>query len=403
VALSAFAGLLFLELYLRIAPLRTIHGAVEAVSIADVDLAWTSPAYDRIEPIPRDGAEVRKRMLVLGDSYMTASPRYVVDGEDALWPVHLRRLLPPKLRNRLATCVLAAPGWGLNQQLIAYEQKGSSTQPDLVVVCICSNNDLLDITTATDANRASRPYFELEGEHLIGFDTDGRPIDLGHGRVVGRSRIAGTTGFALLDTLRVVGGERGWVDKPTFNGIHPRYTKYSGNPTVASLKALEFPRSLDYSPQHEHDLLNAYIVEPTAWTRYQWSLMERLLEYTRDRVRADGAELAVLVLPMTLDTSRPDRLTGSGFVHEFETPDGRITVDLAHPNRQFKGICERLGILHWDVIDDFHARLLATDRFEEAFPDSNRHWTGVGHHVVAEVLADEVGDWLLAESRTPRR
>ncbi|QDU65783.1 SGNH/GDSL hydrolase family protein [Engelhardtia mirabilis] len=350
-----------------------------------VKLGWSSDEFRSFDTLP---SEVERqpgsfRLLALGDSFMSAGGIYRHHNRDVRWPHRFETYLEPRQSERLETRILATKGWGTQQQLLAFLQRGACWQPDLVVLCVCTNNDLLDITAAIDARRARRPYFVASDGKLLGFAPDGQRLLLSGDRPE-----RGPSAF--IDLLQARRWRSGRLADWRLSTVDPRYTSWSGDLGEDAVAGLLLPDRVAHEPQFSHDMLNAYIVESNEWLDYEWELERLLIAELKRAVERAGAELVVLPLPMSLDPTDPTRLTGSGLVHTMETPAGPITIDLDNPRRRLAAICEDLDLECWDIIDDFHAVASAPQAYASIFPDANRHWSRAGHGLVASLLAPRI-------------
>ncbi len=369
VLIGCLAGLVLMEGALR-------YRSPEMVDrpYRNIELGWASPEYEHFQPRPR-ALESEYRLLALGDSYLDS--RYRERNQDQRFTHHLEAAFP----ERLVTQVLASPGWGTDQQLIAFRSKGARFEPDLVLLCICTNNDLIDIKCAARGDGVLKPFFQMDGDRLSACEPGGRPA-LERRR---QAKSAWLPRSALVGHLQRTALEFGFRRSRSQHGIPEEYLRFDGRERLDP-ELFELAPVLDYSPQHEPHLLNAYLREPTPWTEGQWKLLAALLGEFQREVLAVGARLAVLRLPMTLSARKPEFLCGSGLVHQFLTPDGPITLDLDVPGLRLAEICKQLGIELLDPTHEFHA--VATSDWERFFDrPNNRHWSCAAHVWLAQYLA----------------
>jgi len=342
-------------------------------------VGWATPEYADFDPAASvdDGA---LRVLALGDSYL--GPGYVIDGLDQRFAAVLERRSDPPMRG----LTLASPGWGTDQQLLAYLEKGRAWKPDVVVLAFCANNDLIDVMLCRRGNASHKPYFALEQGELNLYSHTGERLVFEaarRSRWTWRSRLIEWAKFARAKS-------RPAVSASSVEHVDPRYLRYDDLRVPIGEEFYALADRLRGTPQLGPNFVNAYTVEQNEWNAYQWSLVQALFARLRDEVRKDGARLAILLMPMTLKHQDARFVTGSGLVHAFETPAGTLTFDMGFPARKLAEICAAEGIDLIDPTREFHAQLAKPGTIEAMWPVPDAHWSPLVH----AFLARRVHQWI---------
>lgn len=346
---------------------------------AHSSVGWATPEYADFDPAagPFDDA---LRVLALGDSYL--GPGYVNDGLDQRFAAVLERRSSAAIRG----ATLASPGWGTDQQLLAYLEKGRAWKPDVVVLAFCANNDLIDVLLCRRGTSSHKPYFALEDGELNLYSHEGERLVFEaaeRSRWTWRSRLVEWVQYARAKNRAAT--PAAGVDR-----VDPRYMHYDALRVPIGEEFYELAERLESSPQLGPSFVNAYTVEQGEWNAYQWRLMQALLARLRDEVHKDGARLVILLMPMTLRHRDARFVTGSGLVHTFETPAGPLTLDMDFPARKLGEICAAEGIELIDPSREFHALLSEPGTIEAMWPVPDAHWSQLVH----VFLARHVHQWI---------
>jgi hypothetical protein len=351
----------------------------------DSHLGWASEEYLRLDPGRYKTGGHRTRLLVLGDSYLASS--YCERGQDVRFPALLARELP----DQLETLTLSTSGWGTDQQLMAFLEKGRPWRPGHVLLAFCANNDLSDILSITHGRGSRKPFFRLgdDGELAL-FDSAGAPLETGPEGLSGGARFRSQ----LLDLLKSKWARARGDPAPNVD-VDPRYLHFTGIEPPRMKEVYELGPELGWSPQLTVSSVSAYIAEDFELNRYQWDLLAAIVEQLRDRTEAAGAELTVLLLPMVY---RPRDLrfsTASELSHRFDTPAGPFTFQMKEPGRRLEAIAGELGVRFLDPSAEFFAIVRDRALEEQVWPDPhNRHFGPLGHRILARILSDFVRDEL---------
>ena len=126
---------------------------------------------------------------------------------------------------------------------------------------------------------------------------------------------------------------------------------------------------------------------PPEWEE-AWAVTKAIIAQLRREVEADGAQLAVVVLP--------DRhlVEGDYLAWALRTyPAMRDREwDLDKPNRIMRAFLEEQGIPYLEMVDEFRQRAEETGR--PLYYPRDGHWDVEGHHLAGERIAE----WLLDRS-----
>ena len=258
-------------------------------------LGWSSDEYRQFQPSARlDPRE--KRILFLGDSFLAGSG---VSDLDQRFPIRLETMLD----RRVSVQILAAGGWGTDQQLLAFKHKGGLWEPDLVVVAFCANNDLSNILSHKGSRPDSlKPYFVSEdGASLDLLDGYGMPIDsvaTNRRGDLGASQDRPPLRSYLLDYSRfvfrrLVPPERS-DSSDAFRAVDERYRRFRYR-TRKTKEIYRRQSNLSWSPQYGVNHVSAYVHDEFDLNTYQWNLLELLLKALKREVETRGGKLVVML------------------------------------------------------------------------------------------------------------
>ncbi len=367
----------------------------------DPTLGWSSLDFQHFDP--ESGAPGARRILFLGDSFLAGGG--VVSGDER-FPVVLGEALGEEWR----TQIFATGGWGTDQELLAFLQKGRTWKPELVVVCFCATNDLSNNVSNSRGFGTTKPYFVADDSlRLELFDPFGAPADLPLAAFEPSRRPRSH----LLDLFRAKLRLGRFLRSPPgdapryddrFAAVDERYLRFARyqEPEASKLEKLaeveQLKPRLSWSPQEGINHVSAFIGENHEENSYLWRLMEAILSRLDAETRSAGAELVVCVLPVPFKAQDARFVTGSEFEFRFATPAGEFTFRAAEPRDRLSEICSRRGIEFFDPTEDFLARVAAEDLLVDTWPDpTDIHFSGVGHRILAEQFLHYL------ESRASRR
>jgi len=381
--------------------IRVVYPELGRAQHYDSGLGWATVEYQKFDASD-PGEDQRARLLFLGDSFLAGSGvRSMADR----FPV----LLGEQHEDRLETRIFAAGGWGTDQQLLAFKEKGAAWRPDVVILAFCANNDISDIL-ANDADykhSKPKPYFAIEQDVLVLFDSEGNPLDYdtysqphetsswqfrSHFVDFVRHQLSGLN--AAPDVSLAELEER-------YRRVDARYQQYGRRRFKDhDIRDEVFGSGdeLTSSPQLEVTSLAAYIGEDFELNTYQWRVLEGIVGRLSEDVEAAGGRLFVMLLPVILGPREIHTITGGSFERRFETPDGPVTIRSAEPRERIVTMTQRLDIPLLDPTQDFIEFVTENDLLEETWPDeTDRHFSELGHRFLADWLSDRSDLWASTE------
>jgi len=342
----------------------------------DAYLGWASEEYLSFDPSSEAKPGV-PRLLFLGDSFLAGGG--VTDLQKRFSNLIADRLSDAEVRT------LASGGWGTDQELLAYLEKGRPWRPDFVFLCFCANNDISNnLSNSHGISTMMKPYFTLGDSLTLQLHgPTGRPIALAdHEAKVRHARFHSE----LLDLLRLKLGRIREAPPPVNPGADSRYQMFMRQ-REDSQELYELQPALSWSPQEGVNHVSAYIHEAFPLNTYQWTLLEKILQRLRNETAAQGAELVVVLLPVSYRPQDPRFLVGGKLVHTFRTPAGPFTFKASEPTMRLGAICRQLDVSLFDPSDTFRRIVVTGDLARHYWPDpEDRHFSEMGHRVVADLL-----------------
>lgn len=277
-----------------------------------------------ISPEPGDA----RRILMLGDSFVFG------------WGVEAEEAVAAQLETELASRGQAVevinaghPGWGLRDELTWLERDGLRLEPDLVLLGILMNNDLLDAT--------AKRHHELISEELPEAGPARQPQIWFYRR----------SHFFRLAKRRGVGMLVPWL-------------------------GLDEPWGMEYL----RDVMATLAKNPPPLIREARQVSRDTLNRLSDLAAERDLPLAVLLIPSQIQVDPP----------VFEALCAMLELDPAEhdpdaPTRFFTQVLEQRGTPSLDPSDHLRA---ATRAGEQLYYRHDPHWTAAGHRVTADALAD---------------
>ncbi len=386
------AGSVTLSLFAGEIALRTMLPQIAWHVESDTSLGWSSREYKRFNPTVGRGSTRTHRILFLGDSNLAGSGG--LGSLDERFPI----VLGQRLADRAEVQILASGGWGTDQQLLAFLQKGRHWRPDIVVLTFTAYNDLANVLSNSSQPRHRKPYFALDPttETLQLFDTHGALL----AQRARKFDQQGVLASHLIDLIRfqlarvkAKPAARSDATSPAPQ-VDPRYLLYSqflsqeiGLKRTAQLR--QHQAELDWSPQNGVNNVSAYIAEDFELNRYAWQLLEAILLDLKREVEATEAQLIVMLLPIPFDPRDPQTIPGGDFERVFATPTGSFTFRAGEPRERLSAICSRAGIEFFDPTQRFIETVISEDRVEAYWPvPHNTHLSSLGHAKLAEILQE---------------
>ncbi|HVF67771.1 MAG TPA: SGNH/GDSL hydrolase family protein [Pyrinomonadaceae bacterium] len=344
------------------------------------------------------------RVAVVGDSYAEA---FQVSQEQAFWAVMERRLqaCPPLGGRRVEVINFGVSGYGTAQELITLRERVWEYSPDVVLLAVTTNNDVLDNSRALKLTDEI-PYFTLREGRLVLDDSfrDARSFKL-------RGSALNRTGRWIRDRLRFVQAihlaqvaiksrldawrdrRRAAEEKRKAAGARPNYP--DRRPHALAI-ALQQPGA----PTDELGAANVIYREPSDDTwRDAWAVTEKLVATMSAEVKEHGARFLLVTLSNGIQVD-PDASARRAFAD-------RLGVgDLFYPERRFRALGEREGFPVLNLAPELQR--LADERklFLHGFgrERGNGHWNEDGHRIAGELLAENLCGLLAraGDAETPR-
>jgi hypothetical protein len=333
------------------------------------------------------------RIAIIGDSYAEA---FQVEQEKAFWSVMERRLqacASPGGR-RVEVINFGVSGYGTAQELLTLREKVWDYSPDVVLLAVTTNNDVLDNTRALKVTDEI-PYFILKGDQLV---LDNSFRDTASFRL--RGSALNRLGRWLRDRLRFVQAIHqaqgalklrldAWREQRRLARERKQTSRSEGEAVTTSGDAAPTPAQRDV-PTDELGVANMSYREPSddVW-REAWRVTEKLLATMNNEVKEHGARFYVVTLSNGIQVY-PDASARAAFAH-------RLGVeDLFYPERRFKSLGEREGFPVLNLAPDLQSYADRNKVFLHGFGQQlgNGHWNETGHAVAGELLAQRLCEWL---------
>ncbi len=329
----------------------------------------------RTPPIDREKAPGTRRLLLLGDSF--------TEGRGVPWESTFAAQLGRQLNGAVDSAAdpvewevinLGMSGWGTAQELLALRHHGLELQPDGVVLQVLPYNDLcnnnLGQARTCSVQDVHRPYFVLEGEDLkptalFPWRDRARRTSRLFGLVENRftweyRHVVGSNSRQLRDVVR--DRRQRALAEAAARGLEHRGTVYSMVPLRAQPPA---------------------VVEG-------WRVTERLLDEIVSELEAAGIPMIGLVVPFPREFDEE----WLGRLRELEP-----ALQPEYGTRRVEEAFRRRGIPVISVRELLSSHgLQARDHYYPVGVPYDSHWNTLGHHRVANWIADELARLGMARS-----
>ena|GEM_PF-2809599 len=291
-----------------------------------------------------EGSSHKKTVLLLGDSFIAGfqvplSKTCQAVAESILAHAHNEpiEIIPG-----------ACNGWGTKNQLEYLMREGFAFEPDMIVLALYPDNDLMDNLVP---DPVSVPWPPPKRQHF---------------RLLTPSFIRAKLGTNLFVRSFLRKNDR------IFRAIHP--TLHRAEKAIA------------------RGLLHIYSETPTPMQTRMWNTLSLYLRMLRNSVEDHGAKFAVMVIPGTLAFNPPA-------VEELcdEHPllrDSRL--DPIHPRNILADSLRISNIRFIDILPVF--RRYGTKTSDLFFP-AEGHWNETGNRIAGEYLARLIADELIMKRR----
>jgi|SRR5215207_1730966 len=401
VASSLVTGLLIFELFLRAVgftyPVFYEPDSARGYALKPGMEGWYRKEGEAFVRINSDGLRDREhakekpsgtlRVAVVGDSYAEA---FQVAQDAAFWSVMERRLrdCTPLAGRRVEVINFGVSGYGNAQELITLREKVWEYSPDVVLLAVTTNNDVLDNSRALKLTDEI-PYFTLREGRLVLDDSfrDARAFRL-------RGSALNRAGRWLRDRLRFVQAVHlaQVALKSRLDAWRDRRRAAQEQPKAASPQT-PAPTSVPQqqgAPTDELGSANVIYREPSDDTwRDAWAVTEKLVATMNAEVSEHGARFYLVTLSNGIQVY-PEASARKAFA------DRLGVEDLFYPERRFRALGEREGFPVINLAPELQSLADGRKLFLHGFGRElgNGHWNEDGHRVAGETLARNLCDLL---------
>ena len=338
------------------------------------------------------------RIAVVGDSYAEA---FQVEREQTFWSVLEAGLRDcPALAGREVEVInFGVSGYGTAQELLTLREKVWGYSPDVVLLAVTTNNDVLDNSRALKMTDEI-PYFVMNGDQLTLDDSfrhtaafrlrNSAPNRLGrwlrqHLRFVQAVHEGQGAIKSRLDAWRE---RRRLAKEREKSGAVPATAAQPNAPQAGG------PAPAGAGPADELGTANVIYREPAddVW-RGAWLVTERLLAEMNAEVKSHGARLYVVTLSNGIQVY-PDPAAREAFRQRVGA------ADLFYAERRFADVGARAGFPVYNLAPDLQVYADQNRVFLHGFgaQRGNGHWNAEGHRVAGEMLTRRLCDWLARDS-----
>lgn len=363
------------------AAVRVLFPYVGWRQFEDVGLGWSSAEYQAFDPAADPRREGVQRLLFLGDSFIAGAG---LESLDERFPI----VLGERLGEGVEVAILASAGWGTDQELLAFVQKGLAWQPDVVFLVFCATNDLANNLSNRQGRGSRKPYFVLGDDAALSlFDTRGDPLDRAARQSQAGARFQSYALDLLRYRLRPADADEPPEGDADMERVDPRYTRFHFEADRPA--ELWEGTELSWSPEQGVNHVSAYIHEDFETNSYQWALFEGILAELARVTRAGDAELVVMLLPVSFRPRDLRFVVGSAYEQHYTTPDGGFTFRAREPRDRLQPAVERVGAHFYDPSDAFlralHRRGLKRKAWKHP---GDRHFSATAHALIAEQMEE---------------
>jgi lysophospholipase L1-like esterase len=316
------------------------------------------------------------RVAVIGDSYAEA---FQVPLEDAFWAVMGRELegCGSFVGKRVEVINFGVSGYGTAQELITLRQKVWAYSPDIVLLAVCTGNDITDNSRAF--KKTEIPYFVYrDGGQLVADNSfrDSKTFRL-------QSSALNRAGRWLRDSLRFVQAihEAQLVIK-TY--LAERRARNNGAPPAATASPAPPPTDLARSEELGLDNLIYHEPDEALW-KDAWRVTEGLIRMMRDEVKGKGGKFLVVTLSNGIQV-HPEPKARQSFIERVGA------TNIFYPDERIHALGEREGIAVLTLAPALQAYAEQHKVFLHGFDKNigNGHWNTAGHALAGRLIAQKV-------------
>jgi hypothetical protein len=324
------------------------------------------------------------RIALLGDSYAEA---FSVGEQETFWSVMEKKLAECDAFHGRQVEVLnfGVSGYGTTQELITLRERVWKYSPDIVMLAVTTNNDVLDnsrLLKKTD----KIPYFIYNDNRLIPDNSFKNS-----GAFLGSHSWINRFGRWLRDHSRVaqaaVEGHRGfkiWLTSGRAKRSVPQPAPVTEGNRVGEQQPKGNPLLLADELGTEHLV---YLEPVNAVWNDAWRVTEGLITVMRDEVKSHGAQFVVVTL-----SNGPQVHPDPKVRDEFKKSLG--IVDLFYPDNRIKALCMREQIPVITLAPELQEFAEHNKAPLHGFGGNlgNGHWNSLGNRVAGELIAKKVCD-----------
>ncbi len=287
------------------------------------------------------------RIAVLGDSMVEA----LQVPQDEVFAQIMERRLGEMLVRPVEVLNFGVTGYGTDQQFLVYRHYARAYQPDIVVLCFFSRNDVFNNSRELETGFPVTPMVKKPFARLGSDGLTWSSFDVAAVREFDRTRQAQRDAYLRTwkGSLRRVCRSCDWARDVLAAGT-------SDGPSMEPQRSI-------------------YAADPDAQIRAAWDLTTAIFRELVDSVRADGARLVLIGMPCPWELELEQRLRSDGAAATTEDP--------RRPERVVRAFCEANGVPFRNLLDDFVE--CETDG-GPLFWAVDGHLTKRGHQVVADAL-----------------
>ena len=279
------------------------------------------------------------RIVVLGDSFMEAFQVKVADS----FPRRLERAIRAGGYSGVEVINLGVSGYGTYQEYLTFREEGVRYRPDLVILAMYPENDLIDNTRELayalwgdgDPQAFGRPYLVPTGSGWTELPPD-------------------------YDRALRLASSRTWWRRSAIYGV---------------ASALGRRISEGGADQAEDMFLAPFRCELAPVYERAWRTTDELVGRLDRVVSAAGARLVLAYVPARVEVEGPERSTASE-----QSARGSLCLDPSVPASRVTELSRRLNLPLLDWLSAFRS---APARGAELFYRTDRHWTPSGHALAA--------------------
>jgi hypothetical protein len=302
--------------------------------------------------------------------------------DNTFWAViaeQLRQHCPQLAGQQVEVINFGVSGYGTAQELITLRQKVWDYSPDIVLLALCTGNDITDNSRVL--KKTDIPYFVYGDGPNLSLDNsfrDSRAFRL-------QDSALSRTGRWFRDHLRFVQAIiEAQIAVRNYRAECRAAKHVSAAAAVPEQRAAASPTDLARSQELGLDNL-IYQEPPDDVWKDAWRVTEGLIALMRDEVKSRGAKFLVVTLSNGIQV-HPDPQTRNAFIKSVGA------TDLFYPDRRIKALCEREGIAVLTLAPALQAYAEQQKVFLHGFDKNigNGHWNILGHRIAGELIAQRI-------------